>query len=168
MKYKVFIPQLLVCLSILFAAGCRGGGKGKVYCQTLIRREIVHDKNHEELSRKFQLLCGGHCPGKDSCVKITIAYNPPLPNGLIKKEWCGCEGDTIPQGCDVILYTYNSHGRIVQQADCTPLNSCPIATDSCIQQNRETKDTVRSVDHKDSLYIYHTQITCECMNRKGE
>ncbi|PSL44290.1 hypothetical protein CLV51_106156 [Chitinophaga niastensis] len=167
MRYKVFIPQLLILLSILFATGCKNGGKDKVYCQTFIQRETIHDKNHKELSTKYKLLCTGHCPGKDSCEKITITYNPPLKNGLIKKQWCGCNGDTIPQACDVVLYTYNFDGRIVQTADCTAFNTCPVATDSCIQQNRDIgTDTIRSADHKDSLYIYHTQISCECMNRK--
>ncbi|HVI46458.1 MAG TPA: hypothetical protein VM802_16400 [Chitinophaga sp.] len=169
MQFKAFIPQLLVAVFMLSTPGCKQEDKTKAYCQTFIQREIIHNKNHEELAARYKLLCTGRCPGKDSCEKITITYNPPLPNGLAKKQWCGCRGDTMPPACDVILYTYNFGGRIVQQVDCTPPNTCPVTSDSCIQQNKETTtDTIRSADHKDSLYIYHTQISCECMNRQND
>jgi len=133
----------------------------KVYCQGFVTREIVHTADHEEISRTFRLGCNGQCPG-DSCAILKKEYNPVQPNGLVKEEWCGCPGDTIPRGCDIILKTYNINGRMVQQADCTPFDSCPVKTDSCQQQNRERVDTLRTVDNRDSIYHYYTTITCEC------
>jgi hypothetical protein len=166
MKQNIYAKLFISTVVLLLVSSCNDRGKDKVYCQGQVIRDIVQDKNHDEISRKFKLLCSGDCPNKNPCKIDTVTYDPPQANGLIMKEFCGCKGDTTPRWCDVILYTYNINGRIIQQADCTPYKTCPIDTDSCIQQNRETVDTIRSVDHHDSLYHYHAVISCDCMNRK--
>jgi hypothetical protein len=168
MKQNISTKLLISTVVILLISSCKNREDDKVYCQGQVIREIVHDKDHDELSRTFELACSGECPDGQNCAIQTVPYDPPRADGLIKKEFCGCKGDTIPRFCDVILYTYRMNGRIIQQADCTPFDTCPVKTDSCIQQNRETVDTVRSVDGKDSLYQYHTVISCECMNRKSQ
>ena len=165
MKQYISIKLLLSTILIFLGSSCNDRENDKVYCQGQVVRDIIQDRNHDELSRTFRLFCSGNCTDKDSCKIDTVIYNPPLPNGMIRKEFCGCKGDTIPRWCDIILYTYQINGRIIQQADCTPFNTCPNKTDSCIQQDRETVDTIRSIDQKDSLYHFHTIISCECMNR---
>jgi len=169
MKQNISVKLLAITAVLLISHSCNNREDDKVYCQGQVIRDIIQEKNHDEVSRTFEIACSGDCPNKKPCAIITVPYNPSLPNGLTKKQFCGCEGDTIPRWCEIILYTYQIGGRTVQQADCTPFNSCPVKTDSCIQQNRETVDTIKSVDdHTDSLYHYHTIITCECMNRKGQ
>jgi len=168
MKQNISTKLLISTAVFLLFSACNNREKDKVYCQGQVIRDIIHDKNHDELSRTFELVCSGDCPDKQKCQIQTVTYDPPGAGGLIKKEFCGCKGDTIPRWCDVILYTYQINGRTIQKADCIPFNTCPNNSDSCIQQNRETVDTMRTVDKKDSLYHYHAVISCECMNRKNQ
>ena len=152
-------------LVLMFFLSCKPA-KDKVHCQGFVIREILHTPDHEEISRNFRLDCNGECPNKEKCKPLEKVYNPPVQNGLKKVEWCGCQGDSIPTYCDVLLRTYISNGRIVMQADCTPPESCPIVSDSCTQINKGKVDTIRTADNRDSLYKYTDQITCECGGKK--
>ena len=161
---KYLLAALL--LGFLLYPSCKPA-KDKVYCQGFVTREILHTPDHEEISRNFTLGCNGDCPNKEKCKTLEKVYDPPQPNGLKKVEWCGCQGDSVPVYCDVLLRTYISNGRIVMQADCTPSESCPVKSDSCIQVNKGKIDTIRTADNKDSLYKYTDQITCECVGKAG-
>ena len=165
-------PICLLATVTLLVLSCKNNNDvpSKVYCQGWVVRVIEQDPSHEELSRTFTLHCNGKCPGGNQCAILSKNYDPATPGGLIKEEWCGCKGDKIPVACDVVLKTYNINGRVIQQADCTSWNTCPVKTDSCIQMpDKDMKiDTLRSVDKKDSIYRYTGTIMCECMNRKGD
>ena len=166
-------PIFLLFSVALLVLSCKNNDKvpSKVYCQGWVVKVIEQNASHEELSRSFTLHCNGDCPDGKHCDSLFKNYDPAKPGGLIKEQWCGCKGDTMPMACDVVLRTFRTEdGRIIQQADCTPFNTCPAKTDSCIQQpDKDTKtDTLRSVDGKDSIYRFTGTITCECMNRKGD
>ncbi len=165
------MKQICLLLSMtLLVLSCDNKDKvlSKVYCQGFVVKMVEQDPSHEELSRNLALHCNGECPNRKPCEILSLVYNPAKAGGLIKEEWCGCKGDTAPLACDVVLKTYNINDRVIQQADCTSWNTCPVKTDSCIQMpDKDMKiDTLRSIDKKDSVYRYTATITCECMNRK--
>lgn len=138
MKENISARAFLSTIAILVISSCNNQQKDKSTCQGQAVLEIVQDKKHNELSRKITLKCSGNCDGKP-CDHDTVKYNPPQPDGLISKEFCGCKGDTMPRWCDVIVFTINSNGKIVPRADCTPFKTCPpptTDTDSCFQVNR--------------------------------
>jgi hypothetical protein len=155
---------LVVAIAAMLMLSCkRKKVPDKVYCQGFVVKVIETTPEGEELLRQFTLGCNGMCPGEKACEKLKREFNPPRPDGLVKEEWCGCPGDTIPAACDIVIRTFNNNGRQVQQADCTPWDTCPVG-DSCIQQpDRDRRiDTVKSVTGKDSIYRYTSTLSCEC------
>ena len=161
---KQLLAAFLFALGLIYSS-CKDV-PSKVYCQGFVVKETVHTPNHEQISIKYTLYCNGKCPGGIDCKKEKT-YNPPQQNGLIKMEWCGC--DSLPTSCDVVLKTFNSNGRIIQQADCTKWDSCPVNSDSCIQNpSRSRVDTIFNTDRSVKEFQYKDTITCDCVSRVAQ
>ena len=154
--------SILVFSLCLFSSSCKDV-PSRVYCNGFVVKETVRTPEHEEVSVKYTLYCNGECPEGEPCNK-EIVYNPPRQNGLMKIEWCGC--DSVPTACDVVLRTFSINGREIKQADCTEWNSCPVVSDSCIQNpNRSGIDTVFNDNNTISEFQYSDTITCDCVAR---
>ncbi len=155
------LPSILVFSLSLFYSSCKNV-PSQIYCNGFVVKETIHTPEHEEISIKYTLYCNGEFTGGEPCNK-EIVYNPPRQNGLSKLEWCGC--DSVPNACDVVLRTFILNGREIKQADCTEWNTCPIATDSCIQNpNRSSIDTVFT-NNTIKEFRYLDTITCDCVVR---
>lgn len=159
--------RYLLLLFIFIASSCNNKKEEKVYCQGEVIQETRRNAENGERFDTIYLVCASQCSNGSLCNPIIKEYDPPLEGEVVRRIWCGCEGDEEPHGCDVILEKVQIGDTILENAVCATFDkSCPLPADSCLPVYKNRKDTIRSViSQKDSIYRQRKITTCECMNR---
>jgi hypothetical protein len=149
---------------VFFISGCNSGDE--FFCRGQVIQEKTWKPGEVKITWSLYMVCAGNCKDGSFCDTIEIFYDPPLPDGTIKKVFCGCEGDKKPQTCDVVLIRRNFPQLDTFPYECVPgKDGCPFPEDRCMPNFRFVKDTIKSViTGKDSIYRERNITTCDCRN----